>query len=160
MLRKMKTSVLTIISKAGLMSSIRALCLMGMHLQTIWAIANQSYLSLMPFNPVVRVSEAPWISSTGMEFGLQLKIDTRNGFNFIFCFDTLDRALRFAFVQEFPIGTSLNTGTCHLARIKMVRAGINHRFYMKGQRIYVLISCRDIDLGVFVRSDWEDFVFL
>ena len=61
------------------MASILALCVMGMHLQTIWGIAKQMHLSFMPFNPVTRIAESPWASSfnpTGnllftVEFGRQ-----------------------------------------------------------------------------------------
>ena len=141
------------------MASILALYVMGMHLQTIWGIAKQMHLSFMPFNPVVSHEESPVFNSAGEEVGLQLEIYTKNGWEFFFCFDTKDRALRFAFWQEFPVGMTLNTGTCENARAKMTRAHINHRFYLDGQRVIVLISHRPFDLSVFVQPHWQPFVY-
>ena len=141
------------------MASILALCTMGMHLQTIWGVAKQVHLSFMPFNPVIRVEESPFVNSAGDEVGLQLEIYTKNGWEFLFCFVTQDKALRFAFYQEFPVGMTLNTGTCESARAKMTRAHINHRMYLDGQRVIVLISHRPIDLGAFVQPHWQPFVY-
>src|SRR3989338_7009184 len=133
------------------MASILALCTMGMYLQTIWAVAKQVHLSLMPFNPVTRLAESAFVNPTGEEIGIQLEIFTQNGWEFVFCFHTQDKALRFAFWKEFPLGMTLNTGTCEIARTKMVKAHINHRFFLDGQRVIVLISHRPIDLGAFVQ---------
>ena len=141
------------------MASVHGLCIMGMHLKTIWGVAKQVLLSLMPFNPVVRIEESPFVNPAGDEVGVQIELYTIHGWEFFFCFETKDRSLRFAFLQEFPVGTTINTGTCENARAKMVRAHINHRLYLDGRRVIILISHRPIDLDAFVQPHWQPFFY-
>src|SRR3989338_3539844 len=64
------------------MASVHGLCIMGMHLKTIWGVAKQVHLSMMPFNPVVRIEESPFVNPAGDEVGVQLELYTIHGWEF------------------------------------------------------------------------------
>src|SRR3989338_3207544 len=65
------------------MASVHGLCVMGMHLKTIWGVAKQVLLSMMPFNPVVRIEESPFVNPAGDEVGVQIELYTIHGWELL-----------------------------------------------------------------------------
>lgn len=139
------------------MAAFMTLCAITTHLATIWNGAKKVHSVLYPMNPIVSIHEIPLYNLHHQVVATQIEFRTKNGWVYCFCIDAGDHQLHLAIRQEFPVGANISKGVCQEARTKMIAQRINHRLYfdpIHGQKIFILMSPRSIDLSVFKKPHW------
>lgn len=139
------------------MAAIMTICAVTMHLATIWKGAKTVQSVLYPMNPIESIHEIPLYNLHHQVVAMQVEFRTKNGWVYCFCFDIHDQGLHLAIRQELHVGSNITKAVCREARRKMAESGLNHRFYfdpIHGQKIFILMSPRPIDLSVFKKPHW------